>query len=196
MKRILLSASLMIVITLTFGCNNNNNDEINQLKTQITELENLRNQEWLINEASLKLYVDQDKMISGDNEPERIFIFDTESGSILVDYFDGTLNETNPINSVTSHLERLTRDSDENGEFYKIRITQHIINILNRGEENVKLGISVSQNVNITTRLGDVLVLQRRATILNYSLLRAAPIISGPDLLGRLVCLFVCPEIS
>ena len=40
MKRILLSASLMIVITLTFGCSNNNNDEINQLKTQITELEN------------------------------------------------------------------------------------------------------------------------------------------------------------
>ena len=30
----------MIVITLTFGCSNNNNDEINQLKTQITELEN------------------------------------------------------------------------------------------------------------------------------------------------------------
>ena len=127
------------------------NPILNSDGEQITELENLRNQEWLINEASLKLYVDQDKMVSGDNEPERIFIFDTESGSILVDYFDGTLNETNPINSVTSHLERLTRDSDENGEFYKIRITQHIINILNRGEENVKLGISVSQNVNITS---------------------------------------------
>ena len=45
MKRILLSASLMIVITLTFGCSNNNNDEINQLKTQITELENEKIQE-------------------------------------------------------------------------------------------------------------------------------------------------------
>lgn len=118
---------------------------------QITELQYLRNQEWLINEASIKLYVDQEKMVSGNNEPERIFIFDAESGSILVDYFDGTLNETNPINSVTSHLERLTKDSDENGEFYKIRLTQHIINILNRGDDNVKLGISVSQNVNITS---------------------------------------------
>ena len=35
----------MIVITLTFGCNNNNNNEINQLKTQITELENEKIQE-------------------------------------------------------------------------------------------------------------------------------------------------------
>ena len=35
----------MIVITLTFGCSNNNNDEINQLKTQITELENEKIQE-------------------------------------------------------------------------------------------------------------------------------------------------------
>ena len=127
------------------------NPILNSDGEQITELENLRNQEWLINEASLKLYVDQNKMVSGNNEPERIFIFDTQSGSILVDYFDGTQNEANPLNSITSHLERLTRDSDENGEFYKIRITQHIINILNRGEENVKLGISVSQNVNITS---------------------------------------------
>ena len=45
----------MIVITLTFGCSNNNNDEINQLKTQITELENEKIQEEEEREAEEEL---------------------------------------------------------------------------------------------------------------------------------------------
>ncbi|WP_165388984.1 DUF4270 domain-containing protein [Aquimarina brevivitae] len=128
----------------------NGDPVFNEEGEQITELEYLRNQEWLINEANLKIYVDQDKMVSGSNEPERIFIFNENTGSVLIDYFDGTNNESNPINSITNHLERLSRDADENGEFYKIRLTRHIIDVLNRDEDNVKLGIAVSQNVNIT----------------------------------------------
>ncbi|SEK87526.1 protein of unknown function [Aquimarina amphilecti] len=116
-----------------------------------SELEFLRRQDWLINEASMKFYINQDAVSSGDTEPERIYIFNLDTGTVLIDYqADPTSNQAEPIISVTEHLGVITRDSDENGEFYKIRLTRHIIDVLNEGDDNVKLGLSVSQNVNIT----------------------------------------------
>ncbi|WP_108807264.1 DUF4270 domain-containing protein [Aquimarina spinulae] len=135
-----------------FGGNvtNENGEEENELSF-------LKRQDWLINDASLKFYIDQDKVTGGDTEPERIFIFNIETGGVLLDYFlDGSANADTPLTSVISHLGRISRDSDKNGEFYRIRMTQHILNILKGEIENTKLGLSVSQNVNILTNaIGD-----------------------------------------
>ena len=67
MKRILLSALLMIVITFTFGCNNNNNDEINQLKTQITELENEK-----LQEEEERLAQEEEERLAQEEEDRKI----------------------------------------------------------------------------------------------------------------------------
>ena len=117
-----------------------------------TELEYIREQDWLINDARLKLYVDQDEVTGGDAEPERIYIFDTTTGSPLLDYFLDAEDSFDPVNSISDHLEVLTRDSDENGEFYIIKITQYILNLIENDDiENVQLGIAVSSNVNTTS---------------------------------------------
>ncbi|WP_299182534.1 DUF4270 domain-containing protein [uncultured Aquimarina sp.] len=124
---------------------------VNEDGEQENELDFLRRQNWLINEVSMKFYINQDEVSSGDTEPERIYIFNLDTGEVLLDYtFDPTSNSTNPTISVTEHLGVITRDNDENGEFYKIRLTRHITGVLNEGDDNVKLGLSVSQNVNIT----------------------------------------------
>ncbi|MEW7289801.1 DUF4270 domain-containing protein [Aquimarina sp. 2304DJ70-9] len=117
-----------------------------------TELDFIRAQDWLVNEASIKVYVDQGNVASGDAEPERIYIFNVETGQPLIDYgSDATRSDDDPVNSITNHLGRISRDSDEKGEFYKIRLTQYMITLLDEEEvDNVKLGLSVSQNVNST----------------------------------------------
>lgn len=133
------------IIDLFSGTVTNENGELEN------ELDFLRRQDWLINEASIKFYINQDEVASGDAEPERVYIFNLDTGTVLIDYqADPTSNQAEPIISVTEHLGVITRDSDENGEFYKIRLTRHIIDVLNEGDDNVKLGLSVSQNVNIT----------------------------------------------
>ncbi|WP_219008239.1 DUF4270 domain-containing protein [Aquimarina litoralis] len=115
-----------------------------------TELDFLKSRDWLINEASMKLYINQDLVVSGETEPERIYIFNMDTGAVLFDYpLDPTLNTTSPILSATDHLGPIVRDSDQNGEFYKIKLTRYLINLLNEDAENVKLGLSVSQNVNV-----------------------------------------------
>ncbi len=113
----------------------------------INDLQELRDKKWLINEANLLMYVDQTKVTGGSKEPERIMIFDTKNNSILADYnIDLTTNQS-PINAVTQHLGRLERGSDGRGEYYKLRLTSHISNLINRDSSNVSLGLVVSQNV-------------------------------------------------
>lgn len=111
------------------------------------ELDNLRDKNWLINEANLIFYVDQD-LVGTASEPDRIIIYDLKNSSVLIDYSaDITTGPLEPANAYTVHLGDLQKDSDGNGQFYKIRITNHITNLIVNNGENVKLGIAVSQNV-------------------------------------------------
>ena len=47
----------------------------------------------------------------------------------------------------TTHLGRLVRDSDGKGDYYKLRITNHLSSLIHQDSTNVNLGVIVSQNV-------------------------------------------------
>ena len=111
------------------------------------ELDELRVRELLVNDASLKFYVDQDKITGGTTEPERLIIYDLNNNTVLTDYFLDTTSGNEPIDAVTTHLGRLERGNDNLGEYYKIRLTSHISNLINKDSTNVQLGLMVSQNV-------------------------------------------------
>lgn len=111
------------------------------------QLEFLRDQEWLINEANLIFYVDQDKITGGAAEPDRVVIYDLGNDTFLADLpLDPTSSEEES-RALVDHFGPLVRGSDENGQFYKIRITNHISNLINKDSTNVPLGLVVSQNV-------------------------------------------------
>lgn len=114
-------------------------------------LDELRRDELLINEANLIFYVDQDKVTGGAAEPDRVIIFDAENATFLEQdrFFDITATEA-AATALNIHLGPLERGSDENGEFYKIRVTNHVSNLINRDSTNVALGLLVSQNVLVT----------------------------------------------
>jgi hypothetical protein len=104
----------------------------------------------IVNEANLVFYVDQNSL--DGKEPNRIYLYDIENKTPLVDYFLDGQNNTVPSISVSNHLGPLQRVDDEpNGEGikYKLLITEHINNLLLRDSTNVDLGLSVSLNVNL-----------------------------------------------
>lgn len=106
---------------------------------------------WLINEANIVFYVDQ-ASVEGLNEPDRIYLYNLEKGIPLVDYYRDAENNIAPVNSKINHLGRLERVDDEpdgKGIKYKMKITEHINNILLNDSTNVKLGLAVSANVNL-----------------------------------------------
>lgn len=115
------------------------------------ELEMLRNRKLLINEANLIFYVNQDITVGGDAEPERILIYDLKNSNVLADYNTDPTNGLPPLEALSNHYGRLERGSDNNGKYYKLKITNHISNLINKDSANVPLGIVVSQNVTVRT---------------------------------------------
>jgi len=112
------------------------------------KLTELKNKNILVNDAYLQFYVNRDAVSGGNSEPDRIFIFDLENKKVLIDYTLDTYTPQNDLlNYKSSHLGRLERDSDNRGVKYKIRLTNYINSLINKDSTNLKLGLSVSQNV-------------------------------------------------
>ena len=104
----------------------------------------------LVNEANLVFYVDQNVVENG--EPDRLYLYDVENKTPLVDYFLDGANNSLPSFSRINHLGPLERVND-NGIKYKFKITEHINNLLLRDSTNVELGLAVSLNVNLEESL-------------------------------------------
>lgn len=127
------------------------------------ELELLRAKKWMINEANLIFYVNQDLMVGGAAEPDRIIIYDLKNSNVLADYNLDPTNALEPMNALNNHFGKLQRGSDGKGKYYKLKITNHISNLINKDSTNVPLGIVVSQNV--TTRTTQKLLVKEKPSI-------------------------------
>lgn len=114
------------------------------------ELEMLREENWLINEANLTFVVNDALAPDEEKAPRRIFIYNMRDNKVLLDYqIDFTASDLNPQDSRILHLSPLTT---ENGDsFYKIRLTGLIRNIINLDSTNVPLGITIASNVNLNS---------------------------------------------
>ncbi|HEX9601747.1 MAG TPA: DUF4270 domain-containing protein [Mariniflexile sp.] len=112
----------------------------------------------LINDAQLLVYEDDlmpipyDVDENGDayHEYDRIYAYDIENNTPLVDYdYDPTNGNTAaPYNSTFIHLGQRKTDATDAVK-YKIHLTEHLNNILLRDSTNTKIGLVLSSNVNV-----------------------------------------------
>ena len=102
----------------------------------------------IINEAYIEFFVDQTQDIG--SEPDRIYLYNFEQNTALIDYFLDQSVSSTTINAKINHLEPLTRDGDSitgEGIKYKIRITEHLNNLILRDSTNARLALVVTSNV-------------------------------------------------
>lgn len=111
------------------------------------ELDELRANNWLINQANLDLYINEDVSPSDVNRVNRIFLFNLDDEQVLEDYLRDPTASEDPALSRQVHLAPLSED-DNGNLFYRVRLTSHINNVVNKDSTNVKLGVYVSPNVN------------------------------------------------
>ena len=118
------------------------------------ELDIIRKNGWLINEANLVFNIDATTM-ANSYEPDRIYLYDFTNSRPIVDYYlDGT-------SAIRPKLARLEFDGNINrnpnstetpkrGLTYKIRITNHIRNLVKYADStNVKLGVAVTESIDV-----------------------------------------------
>ena len=129
---------------------------INEIGEEVGEFEHFKNYFYdeisdqpkrIINEAFIEFYVNQNYLNA--DEPDRIYIYNYDQNSALIDYFlDQSISSTT-INAKINHLVPLTRDSlsDNRGIKYKVRITEHLNNLILRDSTNAKLGLAVISDI-------------------------------------------------
>ena len=112
-------------------------------------LEDIKSRPWLINEANLTFYVDRETvdLNGGLIEPFRIYLYDLDSNLPLVDYYIDDTQGPRSSERKTNHGGILEVDSDQLGIKYKIRISEHVKNIVRKDSTNKKLGLVLSSNI-------------------------------------------------
>lgn len=132
--------------------------ELNGFASKLAEI---RTKNWLVNEANLVFYIDSDKMAVKDgngfqaDEPKRVYLYDLTNNVPLVDYSDGTTgslaNDPKATKFVFGGLINIDATT-KRGNYYKIRITNHIRNLIKDATaENVKLGLVVTEDIGVIT---------------------------------------------
>ena len=129
---------------------------INEFGEEVDEFEHFKNYfhdeisdqpKRIINEAFIEFFVNQNYL--NDDEPDRIYIYNHDQNSALIDYFLDQSVSSTTINAKINHLVPLTRDSlsDNRGVKYKVRITEHLNNLILRDSTNAKLGLAVISDI-------------------------------------------------
>ncbi len=110
-------------------------DIINQIKAN----------NWIINEANLVFYVDQSALGEGVVEPPRLYLYNAETNLPL--YNIPTENNLNdgPLGRYLNYDGII--DKENNTTKYTIRITEHLNNIIVRDSTNASLALTLTSNI-------------------------------------------------
>lgn len=131
------------------------------------EIETIKNEGWLINEANLTFYIDKTAMSNVKSvEPNRILLYDLNNKRVLIDYaLDGSTNGIYPKLAKSVHggillnedgtivkqiKEETSNEITNKGFKYKIRLTNHIKNLIKNDSTNVRLGVAVTETISNT----------------------------------------------
>ena len=124
------------------------------------EIDTIRREKWLINEANLTFFVDKTKMTQNETSatdlwkrenPYRVYLYDATNNTPILDYIMDNTTSVMPKFSkfIYGGLSLKNADGTLNDR-YKIRITNYVRNLINNKEfKNVKLGLSVTEFIGI-----------------------------------------------
>ncbi len=111
----------------------------------------IRENDWIINEANLVFQVDQDELenLGGTVEPPRLYLFNGETSAPLFNLATERSTSQSPLGQFLNYDGILQRDQDGDGTQYTIRITEYINDIIVRDSTNASLTLALTSNIAI-----------------------------------------------
>lgn len=120
-----------------------------QLFEDEAEINQIKANNWVINEAHLIFYIDQDAVGVVGQEPPRLNLYNAETNLPL--YNSGTeINGADTALGVFLNYDGIIEKSGERGLKYTVNITEHINNIIIRDSINATLGLQITSDIRIT----------------------------------------------
>ena len=163
LSRVFLKGGEGLIAELDLFTDNDGNNVLDEIKAN----------GWLVNEANLTMYVDKDKINESGNliEPFRVYLYDIDAKTPLPDYYIDNSTGPKKSNVKIVHSGILELDEDDKGLKYKIRISEHVKNIVRNDSISPKLGLavssSISNSVNTDVKTTDVMKYIPLATAIN-----------------------------
>ena len=113
-------------------------------------LENLKRNQWLINEVNLTFYVNDD-YVNQNNLilPDRLYLYNSVSNLPLIDFYQ----DLTSVLSLNKTIYGGFLIEDEDKSYYKIRITEHFKNIFNNDSINVPINLAVVPDFSISQQI-------------------------------------------
>lgn len=116
------------------------------------ELNLIRKKGWMVNEANLTFYIDRDAM-GNVPEPQRLYLYDLNNRRPLLDWSeDVTGSQTQPKKAKNIH-DGIIQIEEDRGAKYRIRVTNHIRNLIRKDSTNVRLGLAVTESIGLTANV-------------------------------------------
>jgi len=115
------------------------------------KLQEIKDNNWLVNEANLTFTIDKDALVNSSGsapEPNRIYLYDLNNKRPLIDYFADLTTANSPKYNKFIFGGIIKKDASTRGTTYKIKITNHIRNLILKDSTNVKLGLVVTESIN------------------------------------------------
>ena len=111
------------------------------------QLNSIRDENLLVNQANLIFHVDPETPIEQYNA-QRLYLFNLNNGAPMIDYFsDGSTSNFGTNANKRVFGGKLELDENGNPSQYKFNITNHISNIIRNDSLNYDLGMTVTANI-------------------------------------------------
>ena len=111
------------------------------------QLNSIRDENLLVNQANLIFHVDPETPIEQYNA-QRLYLFNLNNGAPMIDYFsDGSTSNFGTNANKAVFGGKLELDENGNPSKYKFNITNHISNIIRNDSLNYDLGMTVTANI-------------------------------------------------
>ncbi len=111
----------------------------------------IKAENWIINEANLIFYVDRSALDNAGTviEPPRLYLHNAETKAPLINVSTENSDQNSvPLFGLFLNYDGIVqKSSDGKGEKYKVRITDHINDIIIRDSTNAKLGLSITPDI-------------------------------------------------
>lgn len=118
------------------------------------EIDEMKVNNWLINEANLSFYIDKDAMLTS-KEPYRIYLYDLNNRRPIYDYYTDFSTRANTKFNKVVHggIIDTQKVVDGRGIRYKIRLTNHVRNLIKNDSTNVRLGLAITESISTVSNM-------------------------------------------
>ena len=122
-----------------------------------TIINQIKENNWIINEANLVFYVDRDALDAANvtEEAPRVYLYNAETNRELYNIIIG--NEPTLEGRIDSNYGGFLEKEDGKGVKYTVRITNYINDIIVRDSVNATLGLAVTADITNSVSLGAML---------------------------------------